>query len=93
MPAVITKDWLIQEDACHNQVELFASLYPEGAPLAPGALVAAAKSGITVSWLARFLSPSALRAYRKAVASADSAYHEALASALEQHLAELIALP
>ena len=81
MPTTITKSWLEKNRACEEQVELFAATYPEGLKLRPGALIEAAKNGLTVSWLKQFLPASAQRAYDEAVASALHAYMGARASA------------
>lgn len=82
-PRTITVKWLRDLGACSDQVKLFAATFPDGAPITVEAALAAARTGLELSWFAeRVLDDAALRAYHEALATERRAYREATAPAL-----------
>ena len=81
IPARITATWLKEQNACADQVALFAKTFPRGGKPTKANLLKAARAGLDLDWLAGFLSPPASKAYYEATAAALKAYDEATAPA------------
>ena len=77
----ITDTFLRKHWACPDQRKLFRKLYPRGANTTAATLGRAARAGLSISWLGRFIPAPARKAYRKATAPAEKAYQEAIATA------------
>ena len=82
----ITVAFLRKHGACADQVALFAETFPDGAEATAESLLLAARAGLAIDWLARFVPAPARRAYDEARATAWRAYDEARATALAKHL-------
>ena len=83
---VITHDWLSKHQACKEQYAIFATEWPEGAPLTPANIHRAAELKLDIDWLAKRILPApAWRAYEEATAPALRAYKEATAPALRAY--------
>lgn len=71
----ITVAWLKRRRACGRQVRLFRDLFGESAALTRENALRAARSGLSIQWLAeRLLAGEALDAYHEAETSAACAY-------------------
>jgi hypothetical protein len=78
---MITVELLRAKGACRGQVDLFAKLFPQGAPMTVAAAVAVADR-FDWNWAAQnLLSATASKAYYEATATASKAYNEARATA------------
>ena len=66
----ITVEMLKAHDACSSQVELFARVFPRGAPVSMRSFAKARKAGLNPEWTARFLWGPARVEYEKACAAA-----------------------
>ena len=62
IPARITATWLKEQNACEDQVALFAKTFPRGGKPTKANLLKAARAGLDLDWLAGFMSPPALKA-------------------------------
>ena len=84
----ITADTLAADGACAEQVALVREHFGDG-PIRCTArtLTKAARLGISVSWLVRYIPAENRRAYYEATAPARKAYYEAIAPALARALA------
>jgi hypothetical protein len=78
----ITRAWLEDRDACHDQVATFSAEWPDGVEITREALLRAAGLELDLSWFAdHVLSAPARQAYRVAFAQALQAYGVAIAQA------------
>ncbi len=78
----ITRAWLEDRGACHDQVATFSAEWPDGVEITREALLRAAGLELDLSWFAdHVLSAPARQAYRVALAPALQAYDVALAPA------------
>ena len=83
----ITLETLKALNACRPQVDLFASLYPDGVEVTEENALAAVKAGLDIDWLAQHLLTGAAReAYGEATAVAWKAYDEACDVARQAYL-------
>ena len=89
----ITVDYLREQDACPEQVELFAETFGQSAELTRENLIKAAQAGLDTGWLAKCLldEDAELRFYRSlypalchynAIVGAAHQRHEKIVSAL-----------
>jgi predicted DsbA family dithiol-disulfide isomerase len=82
----ITRAWLEDRGACHDQVATFAAEWPDGVEITREALLRAAELGLDLSWFAdHVLSEQARQAYDVAIAPALQAYRVAIAPALQAY--------
>ncbi len=78
----ITKEFLLSGPACMKQVQLFSSIFPDGAEVTMGNLALAREAGLDIDWFIAYrLSPQARAAYKQACAPAVAAYEQACAPA------------
>ena len=77
----ITKELLITHDACEEQVELFEATFPKGGTTSKANLIKAARAGLYINWLERFVPAPARKVYYEAVAAARKVYRDAAAPA------------
>jgi hypothetical protein len=87
----VTDALLSREDACWEQHKLFRKLYPHGANTTEASLRRAAKAGLSIGWLERFIPPAADKAYYEATAPARKAYNQAIAPAMKAYDAAVAA--
>ena len=78
----ITVEMLKAHDACSSQVELFARVFPRGAPVSMRSFARAQEAGLNMGWTMCLLSISALAEYEKACAPAWAEYGKVHAAAL-----------
>jgi hypothetical protein len=82
---LITAKWLVERDACVEQVRKFRRKYPNGAKLTRKNLLAARAAGLDVFWLTGFIDPSAWAEYVKARDAAWAEYDKASAPAWAEY--------
>ena len=73
----LTAAHLTAAKACPEQVKLFRTMFPNGAPLTLAAWRKAQRVGLDCAWSANLLSATALAAYEVACAPALAAYEAA----------------
>ena len=78
----ITVEMLKAHDACSSQVELFARVFPRGAPVSMRSFARAQEAGLDTGWTRCLLSIPALVEYEKACAPALAEYGKACNVAL-----------
>src|SRR5574340_1378919 len=84
----ITKQMLLDKEACSDQVELFVSLFGEEAKVTKANCLKAWKAGIDFGWAVdNLLSPSQLKAYEAIEQPAWKAYEAVQKPAWEEYLA------
>src|SRR5574340_188112 len=84
----ITKQMLLDKEACSNQVELFVSLFGEEVKVTKANCLKAWKVGIDFNWAANnLLSPSQLEAYKAIEQPSLKAYGAIERSALKAYKA------
>ena len=78
----INSNWLRENDACPDQVELFESTFGSSAKITLPNIQKAVRAGLNLSWLVpHLLSPRGFKAYKKALAPALKTFDKALAPA------------
>jgi hypothetical protein len=82
----ITRAWLEDRDACHDQVATFSAEWPDGVEITREALLRAAELDLDLSWFAdHVLSAQTRQAYDVALAQALQAYDVAIAQARQAY--------
>lgn len=66
LPKVITRDWLVEKNACWKQVNKFVRLYPNGFRVTRAGLLRAVRQGFSVPWLWHRVLSSGYRQSRAA---------------------------
>lgn len=80
IPKQITKAWLLNKEACQDQVKVFSKEWPNGAALTRKNLLRAVELGLDLIWLANeVLPPQLWKAYREGVAQLQKDYEEGVA--------------
>jgi len=81
----ITKELLIKNDACREQVDLFCSVFPNGTRVTLATLQKARKNNLDIFWLEKVIPDSALAKYREVRDPALAKYNEVSDSALAKY--------
>jgi len=77
----ITKELLIKNDACREQVDLFCSVFPNGTRVTLATLQKARKNNLDIFWLEKVIPVSAWAKYNEVSDSALAKYNEVRDSA------------
>ena len=72
----ITKELLIKNDACREQVDLFCSVFPNGTRVTLATLQKARKNNLDIFWLEKVIPDSAWAKYKEVRDSAWAKYNE-----------------
>ena len=81
----ITKELLIKNDACREQVDLFCSVFPNGTRVTLATLQKARKNNLDIFWLEKVIPVSALAKYNEVSDPAWAKYSEVCNSALAKY--------
>jgi hypothetical protein len=82
----ITVAFLRKHEACDDQVDLFARVFPKGADISRDNILRAQAHYLNIHWLAcTILEGPALVKYERVMESALAEYHRAMASAYAEY--------
>ncbi len=86
MPETITLEWLAEQYACEDQIEIFKKVFGDSAELNETNAVKALEAELDLDWLARhILTTTALEEFERIQAIAEDEYERILAIAEDEY--------